>query len=780
LEGEQAAVQLAVTQAVLIAIELSHNSIVLPNGVESTIQAIGHYSNNSTQDITNIADWSIANTSVASVTIADTTATIRGLAAGDTSLSVGLQGITASIDLTITSATLEEIILEPVASLIAVGNTANLIAWGRFSDGEVRIITEQVAWQSSDEAIVAAGNGNYPGEVHGLGVGVATITAALNNIAASTNVTVSNAALTGITITPAFISLAKGTFTQLTATGLFTDNSTRDITQSVTWIVDDSLLANIENSQQHAGLLRAIAVGETTVSAFLDGVSAELSLTVTDAKLVSINVTPSQPAVAASTQLQFSAFANFSDGSIQDISDFVAWSSQDSDVAVIHSQGGKPGNVLTLSAGTSNITASLAGITGSTKLTVSAATLTAITIDQANLSLAKGTSARLLVTAHFSDATTQDFTPVANFVSSQPEYVSVDNSENNKGSVHALQSGASTITASITGDAVPAVAIDVIVTDAVLETISITPQNSSIPNNSTLQFNAVGHFSDNSTQDITEQVTWNTLDPEVAVVSNVAGDTGLVSGVVGALSVAGETEVSAEYYNGNNLITAATRLNVSYEPQRPVFVVPLAQPNVILNDGSDSTTLQTFVKASENGAVVANGTIIEYEIVSGSGVLSSQSAATVDGIASVLLTSNSEGFIVVQATVQITQVSNFVVILSTASFANVISRFAIAKYDYDADSNLVQPGSIFTLYIFNFGSRNFSLDQYEFINGGITLKTIDQFDVVNNQLNGGGIYGLELNVIPELVNNGIQAQFTLSDTATGQIFTVSHTYDLQP
>ena len=779
LEGVQGIMQLNVSEAVLIAIELSQHSIVLPNGTQTTIRATGRYSNNVSLDITNIAEWSVHHTDIASLSVVDRV-TVQAINIGETSLTVALDGIIASTTVSVTNATLDEITIEPAQPDIIVGNTIRLTAVGRFSDASIRDISDQVTWQSSDETIVRlAATDSLLGIMYGASIGSATITASLGNVTAISNVTVSDAVLVSISITPSFVSVANGTSAQLTATGIYSDNSTRDITQLVTWLTGDLSIVEVGNAQHNGGQVKALAVGEATVTALMDGTFANITVSVTDAELIGINVAPRQATAPAGTQIQFSALANFSDGSVQDISRFVVWSSSNKNVATIQSDGDRQGNVLALSAGISTITASLADKTGSTTLNVSDASLTSITIDQTDLSMAKGTSAQLSVTAHFSDATTQDFSSAVSWSSSQPALVAVDNEDHNAGTVHALELGTVIVTASVAG--VPAVAINITVTDAILESISIEPQNSSIPNRATLQYQALGHFSDSSIQDITKLVTWNTLDAGIAQVSNVGGEKGLVTGMVDSVTEGGVTEVSATFHNGIDLITGTTSLEVTYEPQRPIFIVPFAQPNVILNDGIDSTTIQTFVKASENGATVADGTIVDYEIVMGDGVLSTQSSSTINGVTSVSLTSTSEGFVVVRAAVQNTQVSNYVVILSTTSFADVVFRFAAAQYDYDEQTQLVQPGSVFALYILNIGNRTFSLDRYEFRNGNETLKTVTEFTVINNQLAGGVIYGVVLNVVPELVvDTALVAQFTLMDTASGQTFVVSHTYDLTP
>jgi uncharacterized protein YjdB len=69
------------------------------------------------------------------------------------------------------------------------------------------------------------------------------------------------------------------------------------------------------------------------------------------------------------------------------------------------------------------------------------------------------------------------------------------------------------------------------VTSATLQSIAVTPATQSIALGATHQFTATGTYSDNSTQDVTTQVTWFSSRPNVAIVSNTAGSQGLVSAV---------------------------------------------------------------------------------------------------------------------------------------------------------------------------------------------------------------------------------------------------------
>jgi plastocyanin len=84
--------------------------------------------------------------------------------------------------------------------------------------------------------------------------------------------------------------------------------------------------------------------------------------------LESITVTPANPTISVASTQNFTATGTFSDNSQQNISSQVTWASANTSVASITSTGLATG----ASAGTSVITASLNGMSGSTLLTVSA------------------------------------------------------------------------------------------------------------------------------------------------------------------------------------------------------------------------------------------------------------------------------------------------------------------------------------------------------------------------------------------------------------------------
>src|SRR5216117_4122467 len=152
----------------------------------------------------------------------------------------------------------------------------------------------------------------------------------------SVHVTAKNATLVSIGVTPANPNLPQGLTGQFTATGTYSDNSTQDLTAQVAWSSSNTGVATIDS----AGLATSVAAGTTTITATLGLVSENTTLTVTNATLSSIAVTPTNPSIANGTTRQFTATGTYSDFTTQDLTTQVAWSSSAAGVATISNAGG--------------------------------------------------------------------------------------------------------------------------------------------------------------------------------------------------------------------------------------------------------------------------------------------------------------------------------------------------------------------------------------------------------------------------------------------------------
>ena len=193
-----------------------------------------------------------------------------------------------------------------------------------------------------------------------------------------TTLTVTDATLVSIEVTPADPSIADGTTQQFTATGLYTDASTQDLTTEVTWASSDDAVATVSNAADSKGLATAVGLGSATVSATSGDVTGDTTLTVTDATLVSIEVTPADPSIADGTTQQFTATGLYTDASTQDLTTEVTWASSDDAVATVSNAADSKGLATAVGLGTATVSATSGGVTGDTTLTVTDATLVSI------------------------------------------------------------------------------------------------------------------------------------------------------------------------------------------------------------------------------------------------------------------------------------------------------------------------------------------------------------------------------------------------------------------
>jgi len=164
--------------------------------------------------------------------------------------------------------------------------------------------------------------------------------------------------LTSIAISPAAPTVAIGSATTLSAKGTYDDNSTKDITSSVTWLSNNTAVATVTSK----GDVTGVTNGSTTIQATAaNGVTASVTIAVGNAVVLqTISVTPLTASVATSGTQQYMATGHNSDGTTSDITASVTWTSSSTTVATIDSGG--LASVIGTSGQTTNITATSGSI----------------------------------------------------------------------------------------------------------------------------------------------------------------------------------------------------------------------------------------------------------------------------------------------------------------------------------------------------------------------------------------------------------------------------------
>jgi hypothetical protein len=336
--------------------------------------------------------------------------------------------------------------------------------------------------------------------------------------------TVTNPTLTLIAITGPNSSITKGSSEQFIATGTYSDSSTGNITSQVTWSSSNNSVATIAAT----GVALGVATGSTNISASLGGVTSNsFPLTVTAPTLTSIAIAALNGSIAKGTSEQFTATGSYSDNSTANITSQVAWGSSNASVATI----GAIGLATAVAVGSTSISASLSGINSNVfPLTVTAPTLTLIAITAPGPSIIKGTSEQFTATGSYSDNSTANITTQVAWGSSNTSVATIGAI----GLATAVAVGSTSISASLSG--INSNVFPLTVTAPTLTSIAITAPGPSIVKGASEQFTATGSYSDNSSANITSQVTWSSSNTVVGTISA----TGLATAVgAGSTNITG-------------------------------------------------------------------------------------------------------------------------------------------------------------------------------------------------------------------------------------------------
>jgi hypothetical protein len=407
----------------LVSIDVEPAIPSIAKGATQTFTATGTYTDLSTLDLTASATWNSANTAVATITSGGT-ATAVG--AGTSTIRATLGGVTGSTVLTVTAATLSSCDVQPEVATVAPNTTTQFTAIAIFSDSTTQDVTTTASWSTSNTAVATV---STQGLATSVAAGTANITASMTingqSCSAFGTLTVTSATLLSIAVTPATASIAKATTQQFTATGKFSDGTTQDLTTLVTWGSSNAAIATVSNTSSNQGLATGVAPGTATISASLSGVTGSGALTVTSASVVSIAVTPATMTLPKAFKQQYTAVGTFSDGTTQDITNLVTWTSTNTAAATISNATGSHGLATALAAGTTTIKATMSSVTGTATLITTNATLVSIAVTPSSTTLAVGHTQQLTATGKFSDGSTLNITTQVSWKSSNKKNVSV-------------------------------------------------------------------------------------------------------------------------------------------------------------------------------------------------------------------------------------------------------------------------------------------------------------------------------------------------------------------
>ncbi len=552
----------------LVSIQWDIQQFEFIAGQTHALAVKGLFSNGKLYDITDNVEWQTSDDTIAS--IEDHIITFKQ--SGSVELSVSLGEISVTQSLNVIPAKLLSIDIPFIDSPLIAGNKLQLQAIGLYSNDKHYDITDKVLWSSDSVEIASISNAvGYEGRLTTYAASQVTVSATLGTISATRNVAVSDAILSAINITWQELTLAKGTRGQLIATGIYSDNSFKDITREVAWRVIDDNIALVDNHNPGTHFIYAVAPGTTQILAALGNISSQATITVSDATVVGLYIESSQQVLHTGAQHQLQAVATLSDGTTQYITEQVSWTSDTPQINVSN-QANNAGLVIASGAGEAQISALFNQLSASINISATDKVIQSIRIETLKPAIAIGTSAEIFAIATFSDNSTADITQEVIFSSSNSNGLHLSNASGSRGQATAITAGDYVISIS-NRDNVNIATLTITVLDAVLDRIEISPRDITLAKGIISQLTATGIFTDNSQQDLTQQVLWQSSNETIVFVSNAAK----FAGNLHTLN-AGNAIISAVFNDktAQSNLTVATNslLNISLFAEDGVGAVP--------------------------------------------------------------------------------------------------------------------------------------------------------------------------------------------------------------
>ena len=386
--------QLLVTNSPLVSLDITPTDITinfdnnLPLDTTIALKATGTYEDGQTQDLTQWVEWSSSDLAILKVenilggSRGAVTALSEGVATVSADLPVTYVGAPqGQVTVTVTPSPLETINLPFGISNVPKATERRFLASGVYLNGNTQNINELLEWDvlPTDDGVTYLTVSNDPGTkglVSGIAKTPADVTVSVrvraldsqgvllkdsggNDLEGIFLLNVSDPILVDFELLAPTSQIAKNTRLRYQLVGILSDGSLWNLSGSretlftvspqgsQVAVVQDVTVVNCpgidRNYWGNKGVVTGLLPGTVTVTA---GYKVRvrnrrsLSLTVSDAELLTISIAPKDPLVVGTVldsgaSRDYIATGNFSDGTTQDITAQVVWSVDNNNVAIV-------------------------------------------------------------------------------------------------------------------------------------------------------------------------------------------------------------------------------------------------------------------------------------------------------------------------------------------------------------------------------------------------------------------------------------------------------------
>ena len=309
--------------------------------------------------------WSSTDPLIASV---DVNGLVTAHAVGSATINATSEGKTGSSSITVIPVPVASVTVSLTPNSITAVGTAQAAAVTLDANGAV-LTGRAVSWSSSNTSVATV---SAQGVVSAVAVGTANIIATSEGKTGSAPLTVTQAPVATVTVSPPSATVFQGASEQLTV--VLEDAHHNVLTRPVSWSSSNPAVATVSTS----GLVTASGMGTTTITATSEGQTGTSSITVSQVPVASVSVALSPSTINVGQNAQASATLRDAANNVL-TGRFVTWTSDNPAVATVSASG----VVTAIAAGSTQIRATSGGQAGTAVLTVTPIPVASVSVSLA-------------------------------------------------------------------------------------------------------------------------------------------------------------------------------------------------------------------------------------------------------------------------------------------------------------------------------------------------------------------------------------------------------------
>ena len=284
----------------------------------------------------------------------------------------------------VTTIDVASVSITPPATTVSVGSQIPLQALVQDGGGKTIPATD-VFWSVQNPSIATISS---TGVVTGVALGSTQVAASVNGKSGIATITVEKTPVASVVVTPPHVDAAPGVQAQLSATAY--DAGQNPLSgRAITWSTSNAAVATVDAN----GMMTAVSTGTATITATSEGKNGTATISVSQAAVATVTVTPSPITMSVGQTTQFTATLKDAAGNAL-AGRVVTWGSSNSSAATVSTTG----LVTAVAAGSTTITATSEGKSGTASVSISNVAVGSVTVQPQGPSIVQGANVQLSAT----------------------------------------------------------------------------------------------------------------------------------------------------------------------------------------------------------------------------------------------------------------------------------------------------------------------------------------------------------------------------------------------